>query len=368
MISLRVLCAGLDDVCMNDVNAESAAPGALPQWDFAFGAPAVRGVLRATPEDFAVDEELGFAPDGDGDHALLHVRKRETNTEWLAREIARFAGVKPVAVGFAGLKDRHAVTTQWFSVHLPGAAQPDWGQFQCEGVAILAVERHRRKLHRGELRGNRFRLVARALTGNLAALETRLQQVVARGVPNYFGEQRFGIDGGNLAQASAMFEKRTVIRDRHKRGLYISAARSYLFNEVLAARVRAGTWDRALPGEVLMLDGTQSFVQCDSVDSTIERRVAAGELQPTGPMWGRGRALSGGEVLALEQAVLAPHAVWRDGLEHVGLEQERRPLRLWADGLRWSLDSAAATLTLEFALPAGAYATTVLREVVASGK
>lgn len=342
--------------------------GTLPQWDFAFGAPTVRGVLRSAPEDFVVDEELGFAPDGDGEHLLLHVRKRETNTEWLAREIARFAGVKPVAVGFAGLKDRHAVTTQWFSVHLPKGGDPAWDAFGNPDVAFLAVRRHRRKLHRGELSGNRFRLVVRALTGDLGTLEARLQQVAAHGVPNYFGEQRFGIDGGNLAQASAMFGQRQVIRDRHKRGLYISAARSYLFNEVLAARVRAGNWERALPGEVVMLDGTQSFIQCDHIDAVIERRVAAGELQLTGPLWGRGRPLSGGEVLALEQAALAPYAAWRDGLEHVGLEQERRALRLRPEGLHWSLDADAATLSVEFALPAGAYATTVLREIVTSGE
>ncbi len=340
--------------------------GALPEWAYAYGRPAVSGVLRSVPEDFVVDEDLGFAPDGDGDHVLLHVRKRDTNTEWLARELARFAGIAPVDVGFAGLKDRHAVTTQWFSLHLPGGAEPDWTVFGDPNVEILASHRHRRKLRRGALQGNAFRLLIRRLQGDLDGLAARLQRVQVEGVPNYFGEQRFGRGGGNLAEASAMFADRHRVRDRHKRGLYLSAARSFLFNEVLSARVAAGNWNRVLPGEVLQLAGSQSLVDCAAPTERIEQRVAAGELLTTGPMWGRGRPLAGGELGELEQRVLAPYAAWRDGLEHAGLEQERRALRLTATNLTWQLDAAAATLQVGFSLPAGAYATTVLRELVAT--
>ncbi len=338
---------------------------ALPHWAHAGGEPAVRGVLRSTPEDFVVDEDLGYAPDGRGDHVLLHVRKRETNTEWLARELASFAGLKPVDVGFAGLKDRHAVTTQWFSLYLRGA-EPDWNSFPCAGVQILEARRHRRKLQRGELRGNRFRLVVRQLSGDLAALEAQLQRVKEEGVPNYFGAQRFGIDGGNLAEAEALLAGRSEVRDRHKRGLYISAARSLLFNTVLSARVAAGNWLAPLAGEVVLLGATQSLVTCDAPTPAIVERVARGELQLTGPLWGRGCPLSSGAVLALEEDALAGYAAWRQGLEQVGLQQERRALRLQAQELEWTLDEQAATLTLSFYLPAGAYATTVLRELVAA--
>jgi tRNA pseudouridine13 synthase len=339
----------------------------LPHWPYAYGEPAVRGVLRSVPEDFVVDEDLGYEPDGRGDHVLLHVRKRGTNTEWLARELAAFAGIKPVDVGFAGLKDRHALTTQWFSLHLRGA-EPDWNSFPCAEAQILDVRRHRRKLQRGELRGNRFRLVVRQLSGDIAALEARLRQVQAQGVPNYFGAQRFGIDGGNLAEAEALFAGRNEVRDRHKRGLYISAARSLLFNAVLSARVAAGNWLTPLAGEVVQLGNTQSLVTCDEPTPAICDRVARGELQLTGPLWGRGRPLSSGAVLALEEAALADYAAWRRGLEQVGLQQERRALRLMAQDLAWTLDEGAATLTLSFYLPAGAYATTVLRELVVTAE
>lgn len=336
----------------------------LPHWAYAYGEPAVRGALRSTPEDFVVDEDLGYEPYGRGDHVLLHVRKRETNTEWLARELAAFAGINPVDVGFAGLKDRHAVTTQWFSLHLPGA-EPDWSGFTCAGVQILEVQRHRRKLQRGELRGNRFRLVVRQLQGDIAALNARLHLVKEQGVPNYFGAQRFGIDGGNLAEAEALLAGRSEVRDRHKRGLYISAARSLLFNTVLSARVAAGTWQAPQAGEVVQVADTQSLVTCDTPTPAICERVARGELHLTGPLWGRGQPLSSGAVRALEEAALAEYAAWCRGLEVLGLQQERRVLRLQVQDLDWTVDEQAATLTLSFCLPAGAYATTVLREVLA---
>lgn len=335
----------------------------LPHWAYAYGEPTVRGVLRSTAEDFVVEEDLGHAPDGTGDHVWLQVRKRDTNTEWLARELAAFAGIKAMEVGYAGLKDRHAVTTQWFSLHLPGA-EPDWSGFACNGVEILEVRRHRHKLRRGELCGNRFRLVVRQLEGDIAGLAARLHRVKAQGVPNYFGVQRFGIDGGNLAAAAALFDGRRQAPDRHRRGLYLSAARSLLFNTVLSARVAAGNWQLLLAGEVVQLHDTGSLVTCDAPTPAIAERLARGELHLTGPLRGRGRPLSTGAVLALEEAALADYAGWCRGLEQAGLQQERRALCLRAQALEWTLDEAAATLTLAFYLPAGAYATTLLRELV----
>lgn len=360
---MRWCCWNLCDDLTTMTVASTPHTAALPHWAYAHGEPAVRGVLRSVPEDFVVEEDLGYAPDGRGDHVLLRVRKRETNTEWLARELASFAGIKPADVGFAGLKDRHAVTTQWFSLHLPGS-EPEWDRFECAGVHILETQRHRYKLQRGELRGNRFNLVARQLEGDIAALSDRLLQVNAQGVPNYFGAQRFGIDGGNLAQAEALLRGQRQEPDRHKRGLYISAARSLLFNTVLSARVAAGYWQTPLAGEVVQVGATQSLVTCEAPSPAIVERIARGELHLTGPLWGRGQPLSSGAVLALEKAALADYADWCRGLEQVGLQQERRALCLRAQSLDWSLDTTAATLTLSFYLPAGAYATTVLREVV----
>lgn len=348
---------------MTDTRIDDATHGGIPRWPCAYGAPEVSGTLRTVPEDFQVDEILGFEPDGDGPHVLLQIRKRDTNTEWLARELARFAAVRPVDVGFAGLKDRHALTTQWFSVHLGKQAAPDWAAFNSEQVTVLATARHRHKLRRGELQGNRFMITLRGLVGKVAALPERLERVRTHGVPNYFGAQRFGIEGGNLARAAAMFEGRLHESDRHKRGLYLSAARSLLFNEVLARRVTAGNWDCALPGEALMLARGGSVFDVAAVTPAIEQRVAAGELLPTGPLWGRGLPPSSGAALALEQEVLAPYAAWCRALEHAGLQQERRPLRLSVAQLHWE-PCGEDTLVVRFTLPAGTYATTVLHEVV----
>lgn len=327
----------------------------------AHGGPPARGRLRAAPEEFFVDEIPAFTPDGSGEHVLLHIEKRNTNTEWLARQIARFAGVKPMDVGFAGLKDRRAVTRQWFSVYLGNRPEPAWSALEGEELRLLEVARHGRKLRRGALRGNRFRIVVRDLGGDIAELERRLVACAARGVPNYFGEQRFGRDGGNLAAAAAMFAGERV-KDRHRRGLYLSAARSHLFNRVLARRVELGNWELPIDGDWLMLAGSHSVFHAERIDDELRARAAAFDLHPTGPLWGRGALPVSGEARALEEAVLAQWGAWRAGLEEAGLKQERRALRLPVTGLEWSFGDG--TLELAFSLPAGSYATAVLAELL----
>lgn len=351
----------------SDARRVQAMDGLHQQWHHAFGQPPATGRLRATAEDFAVDEDLGFAPDGAGEHVLLRVRKRGANTDWAARRIAALAQVSPRDVGYAGLKDRNAVTTQWFSVGLAGRPEPDWGALAAEGLEVLEAARHGRKLRRGGLSGNRFGLVLRGLAGDRDAVAARLEQAAERGVPNYFGQQRFGRDGGNLQLAGALFAGRLRERNRHKRGLYLSAARSFLFNEVLSRRVADGTWDRAVTGEVLVLEGSRSFFRVDAVDAETGDRVARGDCHPSGPLWGRGETPAGGEAAALEAEVLAPYAEARAGLEAAGMKQERRALRLPVAGLEWAFEGTDA-LRLAFSLPAGAYATSVVRElaVVAS--
>lgn len=334
-----------------------------PSWVYAFGEPGCHAAIRTTPEDFIVDEVLGFDPDGDGNHALLHIRKRNTNTEWLARQLADQAGVPLSEVGYAGLKDRRAVTSQYFSVNLSGKSEPDWQRLASEEITLLDVERHHRKLKRGNLLENRFRITLRELEGDCGELEQRLGKIRQLGVPNYFGLQRFGRDGGNLTKAQALFRNEFQERDRHLRGLYLSAARSYLFNQVLSARVEAGNWNRALPGESLLMNGTTSTFTVRLLSSEIEHKVESGELHPGGPLWGRGKPAVFAEVLALESEVLTEETLLREGLEKAGLEQERRSLRLPVKGLQWQFIQPQK-LQLEFALPAGAYATSVLRELV----
>lgn len=336
------------------------APRDLPR---AFATPPARGGIKQCRDDFQVDEMLGFEPDGEGAHAWLRIRKRGANTRWLAGILARAAGVRTRDVGYAGLKDRAAVTTQWFSVPVHGRAEPDWSAIGSAEVEVLEVTRHRRKLRRGIQAGNRFRVRVRCFEGDRSAVMSRVADLVARGVPNYFGEQRFGRDAGNIACAWEMLAGGKRVRDRALRGIYLSAARAMLFNRVLARRVVDGSWQRALAGETLMLNGSNSVFCIAEPDAEIEARLACLDVHPTGPLWGRGERLATGEALALEASVLADCSAWCDGLLGAGLAHARRALRVPVSGLEATFE-APDRLLLAFALPAGAYATMVLRELV----
>jgi tRNA pseudouridine13 synthase len=263
-------------------------------------------------------------------------------------------------VGYAGLKDRHAVTRQAFTVQLPGKADPDWHAFPHAEVKVLASTRHKRKLKRGALRGNRFVLVLRDVRGDRAQAETVLGNIATRGVPNYFGEQRFGREGGNVAQARAMFAGRRV--DRDKRSILLSAARSQIFNSVLAARVERDAWDKPLDGEIWSLAGSRSWFGPEPFDDVLAARLAQGDIHPSGPLWGQGEPPATEAAAELERSVAAQYADLSEGLAAARMEQERRPLRLLPKDLRWRwLDDE--TLELSFELPAGAYATVVVREL-----
>ena len=335
----------------------------LESLSYAFGVPPVSGVLRARPEDFFVDEVLGFEPECEGEHVLLQIEKRNINTQWLADQLARYAGIPKRDVSYAGLKDRNALTRQWFSLGLAGAAEPDWENLNIENVRVLQHVRHRRKLRRGTLQGNRFQLVVRGLHGDLAALEARLQQVAQQGVPNYFGEQRFGHDGANLQQAIAMFRGKRI-KDRHKRSLYLSAARSSLFNELLSVRVAAGIWNRVIDGDAMLLAGTNSYFVPEHIDAEIQQRLDSFDIHPSGCLWGKGESPSQAQAAILEDNLRQTHPDYCGGLEQAGLKQERRSLRLQVAELEWELDAPQQQLELRFFLPAGSYATTVLRELV----
>lgn len=327
---------------------------------YAYGKPPVTANIKAQLDDFQVNELLGFEPEGKGEHQFLLIRKRNANTEWVARQLARWAKVKPLDVSYAGLKDRYAVTTQWFSVRLANKPEPDWQQYANAEIEFLTFTRHTRKLKRGALKGNRFKLTLRNLAGDLESLPARINTIAQSGVPNYFGEQRFGQN--NLAEAEALFTGMAARQDRHQLKMYISAARSFLFNAVLAARVEQGTWDKALAGDIFMLDGTHSIFTSAEVEPAIANRIQQHDIHPTGPLWGNGELSTKLNALMLEQTVLADYPLFCSGLAARELRQERRALRVVPGNMAYEV-TPDRTLSIEFELPAGCYATAVLREI-----
>jgi tRNA pseudouridine13 synthase len=277
----------------------------------------------------------------------------------VAGKLAQHAGIRESDVGFAGLKDRHAITRQWFSVRRPSAAGTDWSGFELAGANILKLTRHDRKLRRGAHSGNRFRICITDLEGAAGTLDERLSQIRRCGVPNYFGEQRFGRDGNNLQLASDLFGGKRM--RRNKRSIALSAARSYLFNHILQTRVGDGSWNRLLDGDSACLDGSNSIFAVERVDQELQRRFDELDTHPGGAMWGSGEPSCCGAVLALEQAALQPHEEIRDGLE-AHTRQSRRALRLAVRDFAWEIDDDH--VWLEFVLTSGGFATAVLLEIV----
>ncbi len=323
----------------------------------AYGAPLTRVRVRTEPEDFCVEECLGFAPAGAGAHVLLQVRKRDANTAWVAGEVARLGGCRPFEVGYAGLKDRRAVAVQWFTVPRGSRAPEQWRGVSGEGFEVLEAHGHTRKLPRGALEGNRFHILARGEPPAAQALQARLEHIGAHGVPNYFGPQRFGREGGNLAHLPA---DPGALRPA-ERGFVLSAVRSLLFNAVLAERVRTGRWCELEAGDRAQLDGRGSHFAVEAPDATLRERAARLEIHPSGPLWGQGELDCQGAVREFETDIVRAYPAACALLEAAGLRQERRSLRLAVRDLEARIEPDG--VRLQFRLTRGAYATAVLREL-----
>lgn len=338
---------------------ETTAPNILA---YAWGGPPLKGALRVEPADFRVDEVMGFAPTGSGEHFFVHIEKVGANTDWVGKQLAAFAGVSPMAVSWSGMKDRHAITRQWFSVQVPGKVDPDWSALAIDGVTVLEASRHNRKLKRGAHKSNRFTIRLRNISGDRDAADAMISTIKAQGVPNYFGEQRFGRNGDNLDLARSLFAGKRLPREQ--RSYALSSARSFLFNQLVAARVRDGHWNRALEGEVFMLAGSHSVFGPEPLTEALIERVEKLDIHPTGALWGAGELRSSDVVAELEAAIAASHATLADGLVRNQLDQQRRALRLLPADLqaRWDEDA----LVLDFSLESGAFATVVIREICAT--
>ena len=313
-----------------------------------------------------MEEQIAFSLSGEGEHLWCWVEKVGENTDWVSHQLAKWAGVPTSRIGVAGQKDRHAVTRQWFSIQLPGMQDPNPEDLDLDTVKILKMVRHQRKLQTGGLKGNRFELIIREIKGECDDLESRLEAIKTHGVPNYFGEQRFGNQGRNLPKATEFLSGALTRVKRNQKSMYISAARSWLFNLILSERIKQGTWNQFVKGDVIQLQGSSKWFEDDGSD-TLAERVQQLDLHPTGAMVGRGELPSKLTVLELENKALEPFSEWIDGLEKLGLKQDRRALRVMPEEVQWQwLESEGEQKQLKvcFSLPSGSYATMVLRELL----
>ena len=331
--------------------------------NFAYGKPTATGLIKQSPEDFTVEEIPGFELTGEGEHLFLLIEKRGRNTEDVAKELTTVMQRATRDVSWAGLKDRHAITKQWFCVHCPRADIPDLTVLNGKGWKVLASKRHARKLKKGSLWGNSFQITIRNVQGR-EEIERRLLQVREYGVPNYFGSQRFGYKGNNLVRAKQLLLEGMKVKNRFLKGMYYSAARAFFFNLLLSERIRFQSWNKALPGDVMQLSGTKSLFTTETIDELIAARVRAFDISPALPLWGAGEELAKGEAFALQKQVLMAYQPWCDALVLRGLERAWRPQVLQVRELvgEWRDD----ILILGFRLAAGGYATSVIRELVDS--
>ena len=330
----------------------------LPDWAYV-QAPIYSALFKASPEDFVVEEKLGFELAGEGEHLWLFIEKKALNTLAVVKLLSESFNILPKNIAYAGLKDKQAVTRQWFSI--ASSTEIDVDTVIAPNVRVLKAKRHRSKIKRGVHRSNRFEIVLRNLSSS-QALENAIGRIHDQGVPNYFGAQRFGHGGKNLNKARAMFNG-TIKPPRFERGIYLSAARAFLFNEGLSARVKNGNWNTGLAGEVMMLSGSNSFFKAARIDDELHARLARFDIHPSGPLWGKGKLPSSTDAHDLETKIAQAHPALVRGLADYGLRQQRRALRLSVENFkhRWVNDQ---TLKLGFELTKGSFATTVLRELI----
>ncbi|MBU8898382.1 tRNA pseudouridine(13) synthase TruD [Corallococcus sp. M34] len=327
--------------------------------------PGCGGGFKLAPEDFEVEELPAYLPSGEGTHLYLWVEKRGRDTREVVRGLSQALGVREDDVGVAGMKDRQAVTRQWLSV--PAIAEPRLGEFSLEGVRVLEARRHGNKLRTGHLRGNRFRLRVRDVKDLDAARET-FARLSSQGVPNYFGEQRFGRAGDNADQGKLLILGQRLPKrpDRFQRKLFLSAFQSRLFNRALVLRLLAGTFATALRGDVLRKEETGGLFVCEApeVDGP---RVASFEVSPAGPLFGPKMTAAQGEVAEWEARLLAEEGVTASDFQRGGGETEgsRRPYRVRLGSP--VLTPEGADMWLTFELPRGSYATEVLHELLKDG-
>ena len=322
-------------------------------------APKQTALLKAECADFVVKENLGYSMAGEGEFVAVRVRKTDANTLFVGEKLAQFAGISARNMSYAGLKDRRAVTEQWFSLQIPGKTTPDFGDFQLEGIEILEVTRHNRKIRTGSLDGNYFDILLRNAM-ETDDLKVRLENLSKFGFPNYFTEQRFGRDGHNLTQALRWAKGEIQVKDRKKRSFYLSAARSEVFNLVVSERFKQGVANRVLSNDIVQLSGSHSWFVADEKEdlNVLQLRLEQGDLQLTAPLIGE----TAQPACSLENDIVQQHQDIVNLMKQERLKPARRPLLMKPKDFNWQFEQAG--LRLKFYLPAGSYATALVRELV----
>jgi len=327
---------------------------------YPYGVPVVSGVLKSRPVDFQVTEELGFEPRGEGEHLFLWVEKTGLSTTELVARIARDYSLQPQLIGYSGLKDKHALTCQWLSLHLPGKPSPvDLGAG--DGYRVLQQARHHKKLRPGTHKFNSFQLRLRDVKIFPDETRKQLQCVADQGFANYFGSQRFGRKQDNVRQALEQLTTRRLNRSR--KNILLSSLRSYLFNQILAQRIRLGHWELPLTGDVFMLRGSHSLF-VDKVDDKLIERYQQLDIASTASLYGSGVSLLTGQPRSIEAQIFAERSDITRCLDQQGVKLQMRPLGAVVDKLSFDYDARDQSLLIKLAIPAGCYVTTMLNHFI----
>ncbi|MHA2938452.1 tRNA pseudouridine(13) synthase TruD [Vibrio sp. RC27] len=334
----------------------------LSSFSYLLGAPNAKAKLKVVAEDFKVVEQLGFDLTGSGEHLMLRVRKRGENTSFVANELAKVCGVKSRDIGWAGLKDRHAVTEQWLSVYLPKLESPDFTGFltQYPHVEILEQTRHNKKLKAGDLAGNAFEIRLTEVS-DIESVIARLTAITTSGVPNYYGTQRFGRNGNNLTEARRWGKDNVRSRNQNQRSMLLSAARSWIFNRIVSERIDQGCFEHVVSGDIVEQKDSHLTVNADN-QSELDQAIVNGEASITAALAGDNELPTTEACLALEQSHLDSEEDLMSLIRGNRMRHDRRPIRLLPKNMTWQVDKNVVIVS--FSLPAGAYATSVLREVV----
>ena len=331
------------------------------EWSRMHGEPLGTANFKSELRDFVVEETLRFELSGEGAHHFLYIEKQNINTDIVVQKLIRFAEVKPTDVGYAGKKDRFAITRQWFSVQLPLLREIDWSEFNDDEVKVLEVTRHDKKLRIGAVKSNHFDIRLRDLNVSQEDFKKRLDNIIEEGFPNYFGEQRFGNHGANLTRGIDLLIKNKKLKNRNLQGLLFSAVRSYLYNHVVSERINKGLSAKLLQGDFVMLSGSEKGFVVEDI-SAEQPRFIENDILLTGPLAGS-RPQPMHEALSFEAECLSEYQVLIEKLANKRFNEERRALKCFPQNVtsEWHNETE---VSLSFDLLKGAFATSMLRELV----